>query len=43
MAMPTHIVAVGGIVEDEQGNIEIIMTGEGTAATFFWLLKYRTE
>lgn len=29
MAMPTHIVAVGGIVEDEQGNILLVKTHHG--------------
>jgi 8-oxo-dGTP diphosphatase len=26
MAMPTHIVAVGGFVEDENGNILLVKT-----------------
>jgi 8-oxo-dGTP diphosphatase len=29
MAMPTHIVAVGGIVEDEQGNVLLVKTHHG--------------
>ncbi|MFJ8064599.1 NUDIX hydrolase [Psychrobacillus sp. NPDC096426] len=29
MVMPTHIVAVGGIVEDEQGNILLVKTHHG--------------
>ncbi|MEK4627765.1 MAG: NUDIX hydrolase [Carnobacterium inhibens] len=29
MRMPTHIVAVGGIVEDEQGNILLVKTHHG--------------
>ena len=29
MAFPTHIVAVGGIVEDEQGNILLVKTRDG--------------
>jgi 8-oxo-dGTP diphosphatase len=29
MEMPTHIVAVGGIVEDEQGNILLVKTHHG--------------
>ncbi|RCW50246.1 NUDIX hydrolase [Paenibacillus prosopidis] len=29
MAMPTHIVAVGGIVENEQGNILLVKTHDG--------------
>ncbi|MCR2821264.1 NUDIX hydrolase [Lederbergia panacisoli] len=29
MIMPTHIVAVGGIVEDERGNILLVKTRDG--------------
>ncbi|MBS4218792.1 NUDIX hydrolase [Bacillus sp. FJAT-49711] len=29
MKMPTHIVAVGGIVEDEEGNILLVKTRDG--------------
>lgn len=29
MEMPTHIVAVGGIVEDEHGNILLVKTIHG--------------
>ena len=29
MAFPTHIVAVGGIVEDEHGNILLVKTRDG--------------